>query len=107
MLTPAMIATATISGLATYLLGLSSLSNVIITDDHVRSVKNLKEELQVGSAVASVPNIESVWNNANPRTCPPGTPPPSLQAGDEVPCADTSTSSGNTVVAIPNCFNTT
>ena len=107
ILTSAMIAGATISGLAAYFLGLSSLSDVIITDDPVQRVKNLKDQLEVGSAVARAPSIDSVWNLANPRTCPPGTPPPGFQDGDEVPCADPSTRSRNTVVGIPNCFITT
>ena len=104
-LTSAMIAAATISGLAAYFLGLSSLSH-IIDDDPTQRVRNLKDELEVGSAVARG-NVGSLWNLADPRTCPPGPPPPGFQDGDEVPCADTSTSSGNTVVAIPNCFITT
>ena len=103
-----MIAAATISGLATYFLGLSSLSNIIVNDP-VQRVRNLKDELEIGSSIArgSDSNVLSLWNLADPRTCPPGTPPPGFQDGDEVPCADTSTSSGNTVVAIPNCFITT
>lgn len=106
ILTPGMIAAATVSGLAAYFLGLSSLSDLIITDDPVERIKNLKDLLEVGSAVRRGKDQEfySVWNTQNPETCPPGTPPPGFQDGDEVPCADTSTSSGNTVVAIPNCF---
>ncbi len=109
ILTFAMIAAATISGLATYFLGLSSLSGGIITDDPVQRVKNLKDELEVGSSIPRGVdlNVKSLWNLADPRTCPPRTPPPGFQDGDEVPCADTSTGSGNTVVAIPNCFITT
>ena len=110
MLTPAMIAAATISRLATYFLGPSSLSDVIITDDPVQRVKNLNDELEVGSAVRRGTGqsvVSSVWNYQNPETCPAGTPPPGFHNGDEVPCADTSTRSGNTVVAIPNCFITT
>ena len=105
-----MIAAATISGLAAYFLGLSSLSDLLINDDPVQRVKNLKDELEVGSAVRrgeSESDVYAVWNYQNPETCPPGTPPPGFQDGDEVPCADTSTSSGNIVVAIPNCFITT
>ena len=104
-----MIGAATISGLATYFLGLSSLSNIIIVDDPVQRVRNLKDELETGSSIARGvdPTVRSLWNVADPRTCPPGTPPPGFQDGDEVPCADTSTSSRNTVVAIPNCFITT
>ena len=110
ILTPTMIAAATISGVATYFLGLSRLSDVIITDDPVQRVKNLKDVLEVGSAVrrgTSQSVVSSVWNYQDPETCPPGTPPPGFHDGDEVPCADTSTRSGNTVVAIPNCFITT
>ena len=109
ILTPAMIAAATVSGLAAYFLGLSSLSDLLIADDPVERVKNLKDMLEVGSAVRRGKDNEyySVWNDQDPETRPPGTPPPGFQNGDEVPCADARTSSGNTVVAIPNCFITT
>lgn len=109
ILTPATIAAATVSGLAAYFLGLSSLSDLLITDDPVERVKNLKDFLEVGSAVlrGKEEKYYSVWNDQDPETCLPGTPPPGFQNGDEVPCADASTSSGNTVVAIPNCFITT
>ena len=109
ILTPAMIAAATVSGLAAYFLGLSSLSDLLITDDPVERVKNLKDFLEVGSAVRRGKDdlYDSVWNDQDPETCLPGTPPPGFQNGDGVPCADATTSSGNTVVAIPNCFITT
>ena len=108
MLTSAILAAGTISGLGAYFLGLSSLSNVLITDDPVQRVRNLKNELEIGSTIprGTNDNVKSLYNFADPRTCPPD-PPAGSQDGDEVPCGDTSSTSGNTVVAIPNCFITT
>ena len=45
------LAAATIFGLGTYFLGLSSLSNVLITDESVQKVKNSKDELEVVSSI--------------------------------------------------------
>ena len=108
VLTSATLAAGTISGLATYFLGLSSLSSVLIADDPVRRVKNLKDELEIGSPIPRGPNekVKSLYNLADPRTCPPD-PPPGFKDGDEVPCRDTIPTSGNTVVATPNRFITT
>ena len=95
ILTPTMVVTATVSGLAAYFLGLSSLSDVITTNYPVKRVKNLKDLLEVGSAVRRVEAEEFylVWNCQDPETCLPGTALPGFQDGDEVPCADASTSS--------------
>ena len=101
-----MLAAGTISGLGTYFLGLSSLSGNLANDDPVQRVIRLKQQLGLGSSLArgNDPNVRSLWNLADPETCPPGTPPPGFQDGDEVPCGDTSTKSGNTVIAISNCY---
>lgn len=103
MLTHKMLAAGTISGLGTYFLGLSSLEGNLAHDDPVQRVKRLKQQLGLGSS-ASRGDVRSLWNLADPGTCPPGTLPPGFQDGDEIPCADTSTNSGNTVIAIPNCY---
>ena len=100
------LAAGTISGLGTYFLGLSSLAEDLANDDPVQRVINLKQQLSPGSSLqkGDDPSIESLWNLADPQTCPPGTPPPGFEDGDEVPCGDTSTNSGNTVIAIPDCY---
>ena len=110
ILTSGILAAGTISGLGTYFLGLSSLSRNLANDNPVERVKNLKLQLGLGSSVArgKDPAVLSLWNLADPKTCPPpGTLPPDFQDGDEVPCGETSTVSGNTVIAIPNCYITT
>jgi hypothetical protein len=91
------------SGLGTYFLGLSSLSGNLGNNDPVERVKNLKLQLGLGSSLARG-DVRSLYNLADPKTCPPGTQPPGFQDGDEVPCADTSSHSRNTVIAIPNCY---
>ena len=106
VLTSGNLAAATISGLGIYFLGLSSLSGNFASDNPVQRVANLKRQLESGSAIPRG-NVPSLYNLADPRTCPPGLLPPGFQDGDEVPCGGTSTVSGNTVVAIPNCYITT
>lgn len=95
ILTSGTVAAGTISGLGTYFLKLSSISGNLANDDPVKRVINLKRQLGLGSSLArgKDPKIRSLWNLADPKTCPPGTPPPGFQDGDEVPCADTSTKS--------------
>jgi len=103
MLTSSILAGATISGLGTYFLGLTSLSGNLANSDPRRRVANLKLQLGLGSSV-NRGNVRSLWNLADPATCPPGTPPPGFQDGDEVPCGNTGTRTGNNVVAIPSCY---
>lgn len=102
-----MLAAGTISGLGTYFLGLSSLQGNLANDDPVQRVIRLKQQLGLGSSLVRGTKdrtVRSLWNLADPLTCPPDTPPPGFQDGDEVPCKDTSTNSANTVIAIPNCY---
>ncbi|KAL8688071.1 MAG: hypothetical protein Q9218_005923 [Villophora microphyllina] len=99
-------AASTVAGLAAYYLGLSSFSDVIRDDDPVQRVRKLKNVLELGTSVKRTDNVRSLYNLADPRTCPPDVPS-GFQDGDEVPCRDTSSTSGNTVLAIPNCFITT
>lgn len=102
------LASGTIAGLGTYFLGLSSLSSVLQDNDPTKRVQNLKEQLQSGGCISRTndPSICALYNLADPRTCPPDVPD-GFQDGDEVDCKDTSSSSANTVVAIPGCFITT
>lgn len=88
VLTSGILAAGTISGLGTYFLGLSSLSGNLANDDPVQRVILLKRQLGLGSTLArgTDPNVRSLWNLADPDTCPPGTPPPGFQNGDEVSC---------------------
>jgi len=102
ILTSIKLATATVSGLGTYFLGLSSLSGNIADDDPSKRVMRLKQLLE--RSYIDRGNVRSLWNLADPRTCPPGTPPPGFQDGDEAPCGNTGTRSGNVVVAIPSCY---
>ena len=108
LLTSRNLASGTIAGLGTYFLGLSSLSNNLADNDPVQRVVKLKNQLQTGSCLQRVSDksICSLYNLADPRTCPPD-PPAGFQDGDEVPCKDTSSTSGNTVLAIDGCFLTT
>ena len=109
ILTLWIVAAGTISGLGTYFLGLSSLSGNLADDDPVQRVIRLKQQLGLGSSLARGNDraVRSLWNLADPRTCPPGTIPPGFTDGDEVPCGDTSTNFGNTIIAIPGCYITT
>ena len=102
-LTAEMLAAGTVSGLGAYFLGLSSLSSNLANDDPIQRVIRLKQQLGVLSSLERG-NVISLYNLADPDTCPPDIPPPDFQNGDEVPCKDTSTHQGNTVVAIPNCY---
>ena len=106
ILNSGMPAAGTISGLGTYFLGLSSLSGDLANDDPIQRVIRLKQQLELDSSLnrGEDPDVRSLWNLADPKTLPPGTSPPDFQDGDEVPCGDTSTKSGNTVIAIPNCY---
>jgi len=108
LLTAEVPAAGTVSGLGAYFLGLSSLSQILIKDDPVERVKELKLHLEVGSSYSRGKDdkVKSLCNDADPRTCPPDVPN-GFRDGDEVGCKDTSENSMNTVVAIPNCFITT
>ncbi len=97
------LASGTIAGLGAYFLGLSSLANSLHDDDPKKRVKKLKDKLQTGSCIHRTPKICSLHNLANSGTCPPDIPP-GFRDGDEVDCKDTSSTSANTVVAIPGCF---
>jgi hypothetical protein len=103
ILTPGILAAATISGLGIYFLGLSSLSGNLANYDPLQRVIRLKQQLGLGSSLTRG-NVRLLWNLADPEICPPGTPPPGFQDGDEVPYGDTSTTSGSTVISIPNCY---
>ena len=84
-----MLASATIAGLGTYFLGLSSIRDIIGNDDPIQRVVNFKRFLISASIDrGSDRNIKSLYNLANPEDCPPGTEPPGFEDGDEVPCSD-------------------
>jgi len=83
------------------------VSQNFMKDDPVQRVKALKLWLESTSFDRGPdPKIRSLYNLADPRFCPPDAPN-GFQNGDEVGCKDTSETSVNHVVAIPNCFITT
>ena len=102
-------AAGTVSGLGTCFLGLSSLAGDLANDNPIQRVISLKQLLEEGSSLArdGDESFKSLYNLANASTRPPGTPPSGFQDGDEVPCKGTSIKSGNTVVAVSDCYITT
>jgi hypothetical protein len=106
MLTLAPKASGTVAGLAAYFLALSSLEAVLKDNDPVARVRNLKEWVETGSSFSrgNDDKIKSLWNTTDPRQCPHADPPPGTGDGDEVPCGETSSKQGDTVVAIPKCL---
>ncbi|KAL9600659.1 MAG: hypothetical protein Q9179_003142 [Wetmoreana sp. 5 TL-2023] len=99
-------ASGTAAGFGAYFLGLSSLQDLLLDDDPVQRVKNLKDLLEIGSSLRRGDGLRSLYNEKDPRACPPDVPD-GFHDGDEVPCRDTSSASGNTVLAIPNYYITT
>ncbi|KAL9580839.1 MAG: hypothetical protein Q9212_004248 [Teloschistes hypoglaucus] len=92
-------AAGSVTGLAAYFLGRSSFADELRDDDPVQRVRKLKTLLEDGTSVPRSPNINSLYNLADPRTCLPDVPN-GFQNGD-------SSTSANTVLAIDNCFLTT
>ncbi|KAL8728989.1 MAG: hypothetical protein Q9181_005158 [Wetmoreana brouardii] len=106
MLTAVTIASGTVAGLGAYFLGLSSLQDLLLDDDPMQRVENLKDLLEIGSSLRRGDGLRSLYNEKDPRACPPDVPN-GFQDGDEVSCRDTGSASGNTVLAIRNCYITT
>lgn len=79
------LASGTVAGLGTYLLGLSSLSNSLLDDDPVQRVRNLKDELETVSCISRVDDFCGLNNLIDPEKCLPDVPD-DFQDGDEVEC---------------------
>ncbi|KAL8957589.1 MAG: hypothetical protein Q9183_006017 [Haloplaca sp. 2 TL-2023] len=104
-----------VAGLGAYFLGLSSRSQALADDDPFERVRKLRHMLEISTPIERVRGTGSLYNLNDPRACPPDVPlpdvPPNLNptsaGGEEVGCRDASTTTSNTVVAVPSCSITT
>ncbi|KAL8924380.1 MAG: hypothetical protein Q9172_002727 [Xanthocarpia lactea] len=100
-------AAAQVSGMAAYFLGLSSLRDYLHDDDGETRVQKLKEHIISASwdrAVDAGP-LKAIYNNEDPRTCRAIPQTDDDEVGE--PCQVSSTTTGNDMTVMGDCYITT
>ena len=95
-------AAASVSGLAAYFLGLSSLHDQLKHDSGLQRVRNLRKHIIDAAFPRGDYKHDSLWNGVDPRDCNVG----KRADGVEVPCDSGTTKTKDIVVQMPGCFIT-